>query len=189
MACMNKCSLFLLVSAVIFLVIGLSTFLTGCDSKLQPKCINYKVVNANISQYVINNFTCTRCTSHYRYCRNVAGKTRCYTTCTSSESYDCYSLDVEFAVNGVSVCNKNIYDRVGNFSSSYLTEYPIGKIVELYISKTDKKCYFDDFPKRLAIVGFVFLILTGFTLLMCIITYIACRKKSRHIANNNEPSF
>lgn len=176
MNCINKFIWFLSIMTGIFFVIGITTFLLGCDSTLQPKCLNYNVVNANISRYIINNLTCSSCVSQITNCQYINKMTTCYTTCIQQQLYNCFAVYVEFTFGDNMTCTRNIRDGVANLDLSYTYEYPIKKTYELYISKTDGNCYFNDMPKKLAIVGFVFLILTGCTLLLCISICISHKK-------------
>lgn len=144
--------------AVIFLSIGLTTYLIGCDAKIQPFCINYNIVDGNVTDYIITPHNCTKCLQ-LNYCYQY-------------EEYTCYDGSVQFTYNRNNVtdhCNINMYSNEDVPTTDYELSYPLGTYYQLYISKTDNNCHFKSFAQELSRVGLVFLCLFAMTVIIGII--------------------
>lgn len=160
--------------ALIFFIIGLSTFLIGCDFSIQSTCLNYNHINANVTNYTIITHNCIKCVKHGN------------NNCKEYLEYTCYDALVQFTYMKDDVentCSVDIYTGDDTLSTNFESSYQIGKQYEVYISKRDNTCHFKTYLQRLAHVGIAFLCLFGMTVIIGII--YACYSYNKK--NNNCP--
>lgn len=148
----------LLCTFIVFVIIGLPTFMCGCNKNISTNCIAYHVVNGNVYDYGIKEHTCSRCIA-----RNKNGG------CIAYQYYDCYdSFAYVHYGNHNSTCYivMNTDDSSKSNAISESHDYYIGEQMELYKSKTTSECFTKSNVESLWYTGIVFLSASGLVLVI-----------------------
>lgn len=77
---------------IIFLVIGASTYFTGCNPDYDTQCFGYNVVHGTAYAYNFDTDTCKECIKEYDG------------SCLKYRKYACYSAYVKFHFDGNHTC-------------------------------------------------------------------------------------
>lgn len=156
----KKCTLYF---CLISLLIGLTCFLSGCNTKFSNYCINYDVNDGIISDYNVNHFQCSDCTEYNYYNKN---------ECIGFRTYPCfsYSMSILYGHNKTCYLNTNVinsYDNYNNFNN-----YHIGQKLTVLVNNHDF-CYLDSYNFNLSWnVGVIILILLTLFILYLLINYL-----------------
>jgi hypothetical protein len=159
----------------IFIIIGIPTYLCGCDSMIQPNCIKYDIVNATVIGYDIITKNCSYCKQCTSYINNTS---LCINNTCIYKYYDCYTSYTlfEYNLNNINhTCSIVIDINNFNYNNSYndaINKYINGTTYNLYVDKVSNNCLIGNDIKTLAIVGFIFLILSGIVLSIILIIII-----------------
>lgn len=143
--------IFCYVIVIVFLIVGFSTFFTGC-SKLEGTCFNYVYMKMNVIDYKITNSTCKSCID--RGTNN---------QCEKYSNYECYFGYVTVINSNNFTCNVEVISK----SKTLITveklesEYEINEEIEILKKKGSTSCIeytFDD--EANTYIGIVFFILS-----------------------------
>lgn len=159
--------------AAVFFIIGLSTFLSGCGTKIPNTCFTYYETEGTIYGSQITNHMCSEC-----------AKKDSKKKCVQYNYYTCYDGYVKIRYSSA---NKTcLYDAYND--EKYFTDlqnklayyYPVGQTDTLFVSKTDNsECSLDDDGLQgLTYTGITFLSLCGFALVACFVFYIIHKIKN-----------
>jgi len=159
----------------IFFIIGLPTYLMGCDNIIKGGCsVSYNIAKAKVIESC-HLYTVTIDDD------NSYGSENFHSDFGSSITYgDCR---VKLEADGL-ICN--LYRSDEDDCSNYITSrhqykmcdrlnnhsYPLGSIHTVYFSKNNEKCYSHFYVKRLSRVGFTFLIFSFVLLTIILITFL-----------------
>ena len=130
---------------VTFLIIGLSTYFSGCHPTLQPNCGAYTAEMTTVDRYRVDTDQC--CASSHQECHsctseNNNGGTCCEQVCdTYLTCYDSFAI----AVYGIGneTCT---FDAANDVSSAAFAldtaeeEYPLGTEKEMMVKKSSGRC-------------------------------------------------
>jgi hypothetical protein len=170
--------------AAVFFVIGLPTYLCGCEKNIQPNCMRFHVKPGQIVGQAFSHHECSECAVYTRTCTGSGTNEHCHRVCSQRTYYQCYNSYgvASYEKNGYNVtCNLIASDGARSNDTaiqSVASDFPIGKQLKVYIDKTTSKCYVENDAKNIAIAGFSFLILTGIVLVSMLVVYIVhCTKK------------
>jgi hypothetical protein len=174
-------------TGVIFFIIGLSTYLCGCDHRIQANCYRFRANDIQIIDYQIDTYQCTECVAYTEQCGEVCSGTgsqrtcnyECSTFCSQTNDYPCYTT---YAIGLYSMdasnhtCTISVDDRMrdhDNALNDLHSAYTIGLLYRMYIEKATYRCMTKSTVQTIAMVGFVFLIITAI-IVCCTVGMIAC---------------
>jgi len=153
----SNIELFLLTIGIISLIIGLPTFLLGCNPTISDKCIGYNIFNGNVYKTAVYEKTCSKCAKK-------DNKENC-------ERYDYYScwdgyVYAHYVDNNNQTTSSCKLQTIESSNSEYSAEksveqYKIGENVNWYKRKGSSECESGSTVLTLWYVGIVFLSLTG----------------------------
>lgn len=158
-------------------IIGISTYIFGCDDILKPNCINYSKVNTTVIGYETHISQCKDCNKTGKKCREEESKLRCSNECIDLKTWICYSTVVKIRSGDIkcdTIVGKNKLEASVSILEANNT-YPIGLQQSWLIHKTTGEC---EDPQRLEnnlINGLVFLIFTGISAVFLILSIIMHR--------------
>lgn len=168
----RKCIIIIIsIFLTIFFIIGITTYLTGCHDILQPNCLRFWKTEGKVIDHYTVLRTCTVCVA-YIYLRKS-------TICTRYNTYDCYDSYVTFEFNILTKRNCNLYITNDKSQNNSLIEaknkYALSNFYTIYIDKSSYECSSENNITIIAIVGFVFLLLTALILIALIIAIFKYR--------------
>ena len=164
----NNIVLFIICSGLIFFIIGLPTFLLGCNLSISDKCIAYNIFDGYIYERKVYEKTCSKCTKHDKN-----GK------CERTDYHSCwdgyvYARNVNNNNQTTSRCKlKTIDSAISEYNANKsIKKYKIGEHVNWYRKKGTSNCETRSSVINLWYVGVVFLSLTGLAVLLGLIVFI-----------------
>lgn len=148
-------------------IIGLPTFLCGCNKNVNGSCLSYTIVSGTVTGYGVDEHLCSYCSCHNK--NGCCGYT--YYTC-----YDSY-VDVTYGSNDTCYMTTANDYRSKSEAVAESHDYVRGEHLTLYKSKTTHECFEESNVVTLWwYVGVVFLSVAGFILLltgiMCCVDYV-----------------
>ena len=163
---------------ILFLGIGLSCWLTGCDETLQPHCIHYNIERCMIGGYYIPKRSC-----HYD-CWDGYAKAM-YPLITKSDPSTEETWE-EIDPNNNHTCLLQVVNNDHNSTDALaktMNKWPMDKHVTMYVSKVDGTCSDGRTAGTIALVGVIFLALSGLYVILFVLEYFDELKKERRNAN------
>ena len=158
----------LLIIGSIFFIIGLPTFLLGCNPSISDKCISYNIFIGNIYKTEVYEKTCSKCVK-----KNKKGY------CERYNKYICWDAYVyaRHINNNNQTTSSCILQTAESYNSEYSAErstqkYKIDENVKWFKKKISKNCETNNKVIVLWYTGVVFLSLTGFVILISLIIFI-----------------
>ena len=82
----------LLIFALIFFIIGCSTWFSGCDPDLQPYCTRFYVKDTSVIDYTVSTRSCSECISSHQECTDDDDGRSCRTVC---DTYNYWTSSVK----------------------------------------------------------------------------------------------
>jgi hypothetical protein len=159
--------------AVISFIIGLPTFLFGCNTSVSKECIGYNIFNGIVYKTVINEETCSSCIIYYDN-----------GICQIYNDYSCWDAYVyaHYINNNNQTTSSCKLQTAFSESSEYNAEksldiYYIGENVNWYKKKGTNECEINVNLLTLWYVGVVFLSFTGLMILIGFIMFCFIAKK------------
>ena len=158
----NSIILIIIVCGIISFIIGLPTFLLGCNPSVSDKCVAYNVFTGTVYKAGVYQKTCSRCSS-----KDKDGK------CKQTDYYTCWDAFV-FAhhINSKNETTSNCkIQTADSYTSQYYAEkttnkYDIGEKVNWFKNKGTTNCESKGSVVTKWYVGVVFLSFTGLMLLL-----------------------
>ncbi len=162
-------SIFLFVSC---LLTGLTTYILGCDTNIDPICIFYNKYAQSPTNILYIYNPCTVCSEVKKIC----GTLSCSDTCVRTSNNPCYDIKLEFELHNT------------NCSATYIYQSETKKIIQnsttykFYVKKSDNTCYINP-SDILAKVGLGLLCSSAFFL--CIMG-ICCWANNNNDSDSND---
>ena len=153
----------LICSGIIFFIIGLPTFLMGCNPSVSDNCVAYNLFSGTIYKKNIYEKTCSRC-NH----KNANGN------CISYSYYSCWDAYVYAETTNNTESRSTCYIQTASeVRSEYhakqtTNKYNYGSDVDWYRNKGTQKCNIGTNVATLWYVGIVFLSAVGFCIVICL---------------------
>lgn len=161
----NNIILIILSLGVVSFIIGLPTFLLGCNPSVSKNCVAYSIFNGHVYKTGVYEKTCSRCSSKDKNEK-----------CKSYQYYSCWDAYV-YAQNlnnynqTTSSCKlQTASSQSYEYSAEKSTDkYSIGEKVNWYKRKGSSECETGGTVITLWFVGIVFLSFTGFMVLIILV--------------------
>jgi hypothetical protein len=168
----------------IFFIIGLPTYLMGCDNIIKGGCsVSYNIANAKVVESChLHTVTIDDDTYGNPVHSDFSPTYVTFGDCRVKLDADgliCNLYRSDFDKCSDDITSENQYrkcDVLNNHS------YPLGSIHTVYFSKNNSKCYSHFYVKRLSRVGFAFLIFSFVLQIIILVSYV------RDIIIDNEPN-
>ena len=192
MARNNCCLITYIVFIVIFFIIGITCYLTGCHDDIQPNCIRFHKLKVMTYDHYTLARTCSECIAYRTICNGGRNNNNCHSSCVQYRYYTCYDsyAKFHFEKDGQRTCEvKAASGYVNEFGAlSYAQNYyQDGRTYGMYIDKSHYGCSTVGSVESTAIAGFVFLLFTAIMLIILFFCWFCNRKNSR--PENNDKNL
>jgi hypothetical protein len=174
----------LIITSIIFLIIGITLSLIGCEDSWGIKCKNNSIKNFKISSYEIQGKKCQVCNKWIETSHGYL--------CDEFYQYECYLPKVIFKA----IKEKDLFCEIIFFNVNYETkekaifnikiDYPENRYYDLFYK--DGKCTFENTGKIILIIGFSFIgisLILFIWLFILLIIYLVKIKKQKGKINDN----
>lgn len=151
---------------MVFFIVGLPTFLMGCNQSLSTSCVNYNPVAGIAYEYLLAQRRCKSCKRcPYHDCYNSYAKFHFGKMTTTTDVHG--NTTVTYSSSCTLEVAYGVRDRDDAMNTAY--RYQLGKEYKILHSISDRSmCKTDGELVDIWIAGLTFLLLSGLVLLCCL---------------------
>lgn len=173
---------------LIFLIVGLPTFFTGCNSNLTDFCPGYKIFDGYVYRTEITQQTCETCIKKTRNGCEESRTYSCYSSFVYASEHNSFDNFNSSKVSGLKCKIRLVKNKEKSTAIHSLEKYKLGDSMHRYKRKNSSICFTEE---KLIIgwyVGLIFLSLSGVALGLLIKMYFV-DGNNYNIINTNVPKL